>query len=248
MRTRAEQRRVLAEARAALGPCPPGTAVDWRACTFEEEDNFLASDDDLLRGLVFDDAVIQALSEQTKLSPEKVVEAEKRNIAEIARRAKSTCGEAVHANAVVSEVVAALGTNEAVLARFGDAAYIKVTSGVLAGGVALDCRELKFDVPIAYLEASAAALAAAAAAAGRELSTRRARFQELIDAAQVAPRGEKPTMPAVLSRQALLDLREATAFHERSRAEDVETIELYASRIRDVFDEAVGSRFDLELG
>ena len=110
MRTRAEQRRVLAEARAALGPAaPPGTAVDWRACTFEEEDNFLASDDDLLRGLVFDDAVIQALSEQTKLSPEKVVEAEKRNIAEIARRAKSSCGEAVHANAVVSEVVAALG-------------------------------------------------------------------------------------------------------------------------------------------
>ena len=122
VRTRAEQRRVLAEARAALGPAPPGAAVDWRACTFEEEDNFLASDDDLLRGLVFDDAVIQALSEQTKLSPEKVVEAEKRNIAEIARRAKSSCGEAVHANAVVSEVVAALGTNEAVLARFGDAA------------------------------------------------------------------------------------------------------------------------------
>ena len=154
----------------------------------------------------------------------------------------------MHANAVVSEVVAALGTNEAVLARFGDAAYVKVTSGPLAGGVALDCRELKFDVPIAYLEASAAALAAAAAAAGRELSTRRARFQELIDAAQVAPRGEKPTMPAVLSRQALLDLREATAFHERSRAEDVETIELYASRIRDVFDEAGATPSTARLG
>ena len=229
VRTRAEQRRVLGEARTALGPAPPG-AVDWRACVFEDEESFLFSDDDVLRGLEFDDKIIESVAAQTKLSPEMVVEIEKGTIAEIARQAKCSCGEAVHANKVVSEAVEALSTNEAVLARFGEHCV------------------LKYEVPVAYFEASAAALAAAAAAAGRELAARRARFQDVLDAAEVAPRGERPTMPAVLSRQALADLREAAAYHERGRAEDVATVELYAARIRDVFAAAGAAPSTSRLG
>ena len=81
--------------------------------------------------------------------------------------------------------------------------------------------------------ASTAALAAASTAAERELVARRERFQDIIDfCKELAPRGEWPTMPAVLSRDALADLLEAASFHEEAREEDLATIEAYAGRIR----------------
>ena len=91
------------------------------------------------------------------------------------------------------------------------------------------------DRAVDRLRASSATLAAAASAAEREVADRRARFQDVIDAASTVAPSRTVVMPAVLSRDALNTLLDQKAFEELSREDDLEIIAGLVKRIKDVF-------------
>ena len=210
-RRRAEQRRIIGEARTALGPDSGTAAVDWRATAFDDNETLVSSDAEFLRGVN---------CELVKIA-----------LREITRKAACSCGEAFHAcrRADADDSV-------------GESLHSVASLSISIASANLRERKKITHAAIDRFRASTAALAAASTAAERELVARRERFQDIIDfCKELAPRGEWPTMPAVLSRDALADLLEAASFHEEAREEDLATIEAYAGRIRTVFD-AAGTR------
>ena len=166
------------------------------------------------------------------------VEAEKRNIAEIARRAKPPSGDSVHANAVVSEVVAARAFP--VLASDGDSRWWRSLLGTRYS----DCRgtEIRCRRSIDS-EASTAALAAGD---GRraELVARRERFQDIIDfcKGRAARRVSRQCRRRAL-RQALAGSARGDRLPRAGRSRTWKRLSLRA-RIRDVFDARRGDAVD----
>ena len=67
------------------------------------------------------------------------------------------------------------------------------------------------------------------------IADRRARFQDVIDAASAVAPSRTVVMPAVLSRDALNTLLDQKAFEELSREDDLEIIAGLVKRIKDVF-------------